>query len=443
MRLGRPARRQPAAPRRREDQRPGLSPANASRPGSSTVPVQTSSPSGASAAATRAGRRPARARKAPGAPRGRELTRGARARRFRDARSARRCCRPDRGSSRRAHPSWRSRTRRSRRLRAGARPRSAAQRERGVEAIAGDEEREVVERLALALDELDRRLSDGRTEPEHGAVEVVQPRARRSGERDVDEAHYGRSTARRGPARKPASTSSGISSVSATGSPSKRSTASRLPRPRLHVRDERRERRPQPRLVRLAQRDERPAAALDEQRRARRRAARRARRRRATPGRRPASATAARAPYGCAGIGRREHERLRLVLRRRAQLAQPLDRAGERELGAAEALDEVAAAAEAERLERLQLAVDGAVAAGDALGAHAVARDDAVALEQQLGERAAVGAPGEQPVGRATSGPAWRSCPLARRRENRRWRRGRARARRSGGRRAAASRRRS
>ena len=44
-------------------------------------------------------------------------------------------------------------------------------------------------------------------------------------------AGQGRSTARRGPARKPASSRSGISSVSATGRPSKRSTASRLAPP--------------------------------------------------------------------------------------------------------------------------------------------------------------------------------------------------------------------
>ena len=67
-------------------------------------------------------------------------------------------------------------------------------------------------------------------------------------------------------------------------------------------------------------------------------------------------------------VGRGEHERLRLLPVARPQLAQPLDRAAERELRAAEALDEVAAPAEAERLERAQLAVDGAVAAGDPLG---------------------------------------------------------------------------
>ena len=76
-----------------------------------------------------------------------------------------------------------------------------------------------------------------------------------------------RSTARRGPARKPASTSSGMTSVSVTGSPSKRSTASRFAPPCLTNADERRERRAEPVLVRLAERDERAAAALDEERR--------------------------------------------------------------------------------------------------------------------------------------------------------------------------------
>ena len=42
---------------------------------------------------------------------------------------------------------------------------------------------------------------------------------------------YGRRTARRGPARKPAPISSGIAMLSATGTPSKRSTASRLAPP--------------------------------------------------------------------------------------------------------------------------------------------------------------------------------------------------------------------
>ena len=88
------------------------------------------------------------------------------------------------------------------------------------------------------------------------------------------------------------------------------------------------------------------------------------------------------------GVGGGEHERVVLVAG--AELAQPLDRAGERELRAAEALDEVAAPAGADRLERAQLAVDGAVAARDALAADAVAHHDALPLEQELRERAAV-----------------------------------------------------
>ena len=130
------------------------------------------------------------------------------------------------------------------------------------------------------------------------------------------------------------------------------------------------------------------------------------------------------APYGWAGIGRGEHERLGLLAVLRSQLAQPLDCPAERELRAAQAFDEVAAPAEAERLERLQLAVDRAVAARDPLAAHPVARDDALALEQQLRERAPVGLAREQPrrlrpaaLGRghlagAAAGEAARARPL-------------------------------
>ena len=49
------------------------------------------------------------------------------------------------------------------------------------------------------------------------------------------------------------------------------------------------------------------------------------------------------------------HERLRLFALARPELAQPLDRTAERELGAAEAFHEVPATAEPERLERPQL----------------------------------------------------------------------------------------
>src|SRR6476469_9473572 len=95
-------------------------------------------------------------------------------------------------------------------------------------------------------------------------------------------------------------------------------------------------------------------------------------------------------------VGRREHERLGLLPVLRSQLAEPFDCPAEGELGAPETLDEVAAPAEPERLERLQLTIDRAVAAGDALAAHAVPYDDALPLDQQLGERAAVGAAGEE-----------------------------------------------
>ena len=86
------------------------------------------------------------------------------------------------------------------------------------------------------------------------------------------------------------------------------------------------------------------------------------------------------------GIRRGKHERL--VVFRLAQLAQPLDSAGQRELRAAEALDEVAAPAGADGLERPQLPVDRAVAAGNPFSADAVARDDPLPLEQELCERA-------------------------------------------------------
>src|SRR5207248_3781582 len=91
-----------------------------------------------------------------------------------------------------------------------------------------------------------------------------------------------------------------------------------------------------------------------------------------------------------------DHERT-LVAGRLTELAQPLDGAAERELRTAEALDEVAATAEAESLERSQLAVHRSVAAGNPFRPHRVARDDAVPLEQQLRERAALSRLGEEP----------------------------------------------
>ena len=170
---------------------------------------------------------------------------------------------------------------------------------------------------------------------------------------------------------------------------------------------------PEPVRIGIAEREQRAPAALDverrlaaeqhdvgarDARRARTRPLRprQARRRTAAPGR-PRRARAARRP------------------RRAAELAQPLDGARQRELGAAEPLDEVAAAARADRLERLQLAVDGAVAAGDPLGADAVARDDPLPLEQELGERAAVAvrrrAAGEEPRGQGPAARPSRPAP--------------------------------
>jgi signal transduction histidine kinase len=175
----------------------------------------------------------------------------------------------------------------------------------------------------------------------------------------------------------------------------------------LHVGDEGGERDAQPLLLRLTQRNERAAAALDEERRL-------------AAEQDDVRAGDARRPSACAlrprqrravrlrRIGGGEHERLRLAAFARPQLAQPLHRPAERELGAAEALDEVAAPARPERLERTQLLVDGAVAAGDALAADAVACDDALPLEQELRQRAPVEVAGEERRGE-------RPTPLRRR----------------------------
>ena len=91
------------------------------------------------------------------------------------------------------------------------------------------------------------------------------------------------------------------------------------------------------------------------------------------------------AAVGLRRLGGGEHECVALV--RVPQLPEPLDRARERELRAAEPLDEVAAPAGADVLERAKLPVDGAVPARDPLGAHAVTGDDPLPLEQELRER--------------------------------------------------------
>ena len=103
------------------------------------------------------------------------------------------------------------------------------------------------------------------------------------------------------------------------------------------------------------------------------------------------------APYGCAGSAAASTSASGSSPRATgAELTEALDGTRERELRTAEPLDEVAAPADAERLERLQLRVDGAVPAADPLAANAVARDDPLALEEELCERPAIGGLGEQ-----------------------------------------------
>src|SRR4029077_10743457 len=163
-----------------------------------------------------------------------------------------------------------------------------------------------------------------------------------------------------------------------------------LPRPlAADVLDQAGQSGPEPALVGIAERDKRAAAALDEEGRlaaqkddlgagdssCSRAGPLRPRKRRAIRVR---------------PIGRGPHEHLRVLAFPRSQLTEPLDRAAERELGTTEALDEVATPAEAERLERLPLGVDGGTPAGNTFGADAVAGDDALALEQELRQGAAV-----------------------------------------------------
>ena len=93
-----------------------------------------------------------------------------------------------------------------------------------------------------------------------------------------------------------------------------------------------------------------------------------------------------RRPVGLGRIGGGQHQRLALAVM--ARLAQTLERAGQGELRATEALDEVAAAGRADRLEGGQLGIDAGEAAGQPLGLDGRARGDAVTVEQDLGLRA-------------------------------------------------------
>src|SRR5439155_9543832 len=153
----------------------------------------------------------------------------------------------------------------------------------------------------------------------------------------------------------------------------------------LHARpadvvDQRGESFAEPAILRIAQRDERAAAALDEQRRLAAQQDDACARDSGCPrtvALRPGQGGA----VGLGGVGRGQDQRLRRLAVPQTELAQPFDGAAERELRPAETLDEVAAAAQPERLERPQLAVDGAVPARDAFRAHAFARHDPVALQ--------------------------------------------------------------
>ena len=159
--------------------------------------------------------------------------------------------------------------------------------------------------------------------------------------------------------------------------------------PPADVRDERADRGLEPFRLGVAQRHERAAASLDEEHRL---TVEQDDPRSGDPGRAGARSLRPGKP-GTIGLRRvrsGEHERLGLVVLRGTQFPQALDRTGQGELGSTEPFDEVAAAAHAERLEHLQLGIHRAVAAPDPLAAHAVAGDDPLALEQQLGEGAAI-----------------------------------------------------
>ena len=119
------------------------------------------------------------------------------------------------------------------------------------------------------------------------------------------------------------------------------------------------------------------------------------------------------APYGLAGIGRREHDGLvgaALLVDVVEVGAQPVDGGRHRELGAAQRLDEVAALAPAGVLECAEHLVEHRESAGHTLGG--ALRQHAVAVEQQLGLE--VGADGRFGFGRRERGPAARDGRLGR-----------------------------
>jgi hypothetical protein len=106
-------------------------------------------------------------------------------------------------------------------------------------------------------------------------------------------------------------------------------------------------------------------------------------RRRARHARRRASATAGRLHR--AAPGRPQPERAARAHRGARAGARPLR---QRELRSSKAFDEIPAPAHAQGLEVSQLSVHPRIATGNSFAANPVARDDPLALEEQLGEGA-------------------------------------------------------
>jgi hypothetical protein len=90
---------------------------------------------------------------------------------------------------------------------------------------------------------------------------------------------------------------------------------------------------------------------------------------------------------GIGGIGRGEENELGFFGGRiGAQLAQQIDGGRQRELGCAQAGDEVAAADAAAFFKGLEHAIDGAESAGDVFRGNVFAEENAVAVEKLEGE---------------------------------------------------------